>query len=105
MRFSWLTSLTRKSQEVSAIIIKAAMQKSTARGKSQEKVTLYRLLNTAVVVIVVVHKRQKLRVGVSQHTSDCPFFDYNSRHAHPLWMLVLRRLGGAPVLCRSFGRG
>ncbi|KRZ06656.1 hypothetical protein T11_14737 [Trichinella zimbabwensis] len=60
---------------------------------------------TNVSLSSVVHKRQKLRVGVSQHTSDCPFFDYNSRHAHPLWMLVLRRLGGAPVLCRSFGRG
>ncbi|KRY90035.1 hypothetical protein T4D_8890 [Trichinella pseudospiralis] len=108
MRFTWLTSLTSKSQEVNVIIIEAAMQKSTERGKSQEKVTLYRLPNTtvvAVVVRVVVRKRQKLRVGVSQHTSDCPFFDYNSRHAHPLWMLVLRRLGGAPVLCRSFGRG
>ncbi|KRX82406.1 hypothetical protein T06_165 [Trichinella sp. T6] len=95
MRFTWLTSLTRKSQEVILIIIQAVVQKSTKKGKSQEKVILYRLLNTgslechffrdnevvavvAIVVIVVAHKRQKLRVGVSQHTSDCPFFDYNS---------------------------
>ncbi|KRX43649.1 hypothetical protein T02_11571 [Trichinella nativa] len=82
MRFTWLTSLTRKSQEVILIIIQAVVQKSTEKGKSQEKCHFFRdnevVAVVAIVVIVVAHKRQKLRVGVSQHTSDCPFFDYNS---------------------------